>query len=107
MTGTDFYANVEKHPQLTWLGVHPETEEVCVEDSYLKLTHAIPLSEITSYQWGELCDVLTDRREARIMRHLTRIVGYFSRTSNWSGSKLEELNDRHKGDYAVKEDLAA
>ena len=33
---------------------------------------------------------------------VTRIVGYFSRVSNWNKSKLGELADRHRGDYAVK-----
>jgi hypothetical protein len=28
-------------------------------------------------------------------------VGYFSRISNWNKSKLGELKDRHRGDYAV------
>jgi ribonucleoside-triphosphate reductase len=32
---------------------------------------------------------------------ITRIVGYFSRISNWNKSKLGELKDRHRGDYAV------
>jgi anaerobic ribonucleoside-triphosphate reductase len=32
---------------------------------------------------------------------VTRIVGYFSRVDNWNKSKLGELADRHKGDYAV------
>jgi len=32
---------------------------------------------------------------------ITRIVGYFSRISNWNKSKLGELRDRHKGNYAV------
>jgi len=32
---------------------------------------------------------------------MTRIVGYFSRVSNWNKSKLGELRDRHRGDYAV------
>jgi len=31
--------------------------------------------------------------------HITRIVGYFSRTSGWNRSKLAERSDRHKGDY--------
>ena len=26
---------------------------------------------------------------------------YFSRINNWNRSKLGELKDRHKGDYAV------
>jgi ribonucleoside-triphosphate reductase (formate) len=32
---------------------------------------------------------------------ITRIVGYFSRISNWNKSKLGELRDRHRGDYGV------
>ncbi len=32
---------------------------------------------------------------------ITRIVGYFSRISNWNKSKLGELKDRHRGDYRV------
>ncbi len=32
---------------------------------------------------------------------VTRIVGYYSRTSNWNKSKLGELKDRHKGNYSV------
>jgi ribonucleoside-triphosphate reductase len=32
---------------------------------------------------------------------VTRIVGYFSRIENWNKSKLGELADRHKGNYAV------
>ncbi len=33
---------------------------------------------------------------------ITRIVGYFSRISNWNKSKLGELDDRHKGNYSLK-----
>jgi ribonucleoside-triphosphate reductase len=32
---------------------------------------------------------------------MTRIVGYFSRVSNWNKSKLGELKDRHRGNYSV------
>ena len=33
---------------------------------------------------------------------ITRIVGYFSRISNWNKSKLGELKDRHRGNYSLK-----
>jgi ribonucleoside-triphosphate reductase len=33
---------------------------------------------------------------------LTRIVGYYSKISNWNKSKQGELKDRHKGNYAVE-----
>ncbi len=32
---------------------------------------------------------------------ITRVVGYFSRITNWNKSKKGELKDRHKGDYAL------
>lgn len=32
---------------------------------------------------------------------LTRVVGYFSRVSNWNDSKLAELEDRRKGKYQI------
>lgn len=34
---------------------------------------------------------------------ITRIVGYFSRVSNWNKSKLGELRDRKSGNYSVRE----
>jgi len=33
---------------------------------------------------------------------ITRIVGYFSRISNWNKSKIGELKDRHKGNYSLE-----
>ncbi len=32
---------------------------------------------------------------------VTRIVGYYSRISNWNKSKIGELRDRHNGNYAI------
>lgn len=32
---------------------------------------------------------------------VTRIVGYYSRVSNWNKSKIGELHDRHMGKYSV------
>ncbi|HAM38708.1 MAG TPA: anaerobic ribonucleoside-triphosphate reductase [Elusimicrobia bacterium] len=37
---------------------------------------------------------------------ITRIVGYYSRISNWNKSKKGELKDRHKGEYKVEENNA-
>ena len=34
---------------------------------------------------------------------ITRIVGYFSRISNWNRSKLGELKDRRRGNYRLAE----
>lgn len=102
MTGRDFFDNVQKHDGLDWLGVREvssgEDEAlVCHKESGIK--HAITVSSILDHTWQELSDVMLGRREPRVMIHLTRIVGYYSRVQNWNRSKLAELADRHKGNY--------
>ena len=50
-------------------------------------------------------DALIMALETGVMNRLygiTRIVGYYSRTSNWNKSKLGELHDRHHGNYSVR-----
>ena len=55
-------------------------------------------------RYGRETDFATIRKAAvngRDVRHMTRIVGYFSNTRNWNQSKIGELKDRHKGNYGV------
>ena len=35
------------------------------------------------------------------INQISRIVGYFSKTKNWSPSKLEEKKSREAGDYGI------
>ena len=37
----------------------------------------------------------------RDVKHMTRVVGYYSFTKDWNKSKLGELADRRKGDYGI------
>jgi hypothetical protein len=60
-----------------------------------------PAAAIEAADWRPLEDVLTGRREPQVLLHVTRVVGYFSRVSNWNKSKLGELKDRHRGNYAI------
>jgi len=103
MTGRDFFDNVQKHDGLEWLGVsEPLSGEdealVCHTETGIK--HAVTVSSILDHTWTELSEVMLGKREPRVMIHLTRIVGYYSRVQNWNRSKLAELDDRHNGDYA-------
>lgn len=50
-------------------------------------------------------DYVVNALETGVTTHLhgvTRIVGYYSRVSNWNKSKIGELNDRHMGRYSVR-----
>ncbi|HXH62003.1 MAG TPA: hypothetical protein VNI20_11675 [Fimbriimonadaceae bacterium] len=51
--------------------------------------------------WEDYERMLLGERYPRVMTHMTRIVGYYSEMQNWNRSKLAELKDRQKGDYAV------
>ncbi len=105
MTGHEFYAHVDKHPDLEWLDVaedFPDLGDVAIIADRARDTQlAIAISSIRENSWEDLEDVLTGKRQAKIMTHLTRIVGYYSRVSNWNRSKLAELRDRQLGNYAT------
>ncbi len=103
MLGGDFYERVEASKELEWLGVREDEAsrggEALVRHGSSGRDYALPSETINDHSWDELEAVLSGGRDALIMTHLTRIVGYFSRVENWNRSKLAELRDRHKGDY--------
>lgn len=49
---------------------------------------------------SDVLDVINGRDNI-IMDGVTRIVGYFSKISNWNKSKQGELKDRQKGNYKI------
>ncbi|HAM38608.1 MAG: hypothetical protein A2474_08340 [Elusimicrobia bacterium RIFOXYC2_FULL_34_12] len=40
--------------------------------------------------------------QGKNVRHITRVVGYYSRVENWNKSKKGELDDRHLGEYKIE-----
>ena len=59
--------------------------------------------EIDSIVRTPLKDLILALKTGELIHLLgvTRIVGYYSRVQNWNKSKIGELQDRHKGNYAV------
>ena len=53
------------------------------------------------HQWTQGLQDHCDYCQSHDVYGMTRIVGYFSRISNWNKSKLGELKDRHRGHYAL------
>ena len=49
----------------------------------------------------DIRSVLAGEREPRVLRHMSRIVGYFSVIENWNQSKVGELRARRRGNYDV------
>jgi hypothetical protein len=46
-------------------------------------------------------DVINGDRNDIVCEGVTRIVGYYSRVSNWNASKIGELRDRQNGNYGT------
>ena len=108
MDGREFFDQVAGHEELRWVGVRegldPSDDEVYVGCVTTGAKFALPLTEISSHEWDELKALLTEKRRPRILTHLTRIVGYFSKVHNWNRSKHAELKDRHSGTYVLPEE---
>lgn len=106
MNGRDFYVAVKQHDELEWLGVleGDTKDEAVVVYKRLDAKHVIGISTILNTSWDELEAILTHQRDTKIMIHLSRIVGYYSRISNWNLSKLAELKDRQAGSYTAPEE---
>ena len=102
---TSFYDKIEAHPDLEGLGIDTEWANhqpgVIIKQNKTGLMTRIPLTAIESADWEVLEDVFMGKREPQILQHMTRVVGYFSRVENWNKSKVGELKDRQKGNYAV------
>ena len=105
MDRSEFFDRVKAHPDLECLGVE---EESAAEPASALVRHApsggkyrIELAAVARHPWETLEAVLTGRREPRVLSHMTRVVGYFSRVENWNRSKLGELEARQGGEYSL------
>lgn len=78
-----------------------------LKDSYIVFNsetgkkYKISKSSLNDTDWNNLSSVLNGR-DAFVVDGITRIVGYFSKVSNWNKSKIGELKDRQKGNYCIK-----
>ena len=58
----------------------------------------VSLDELKNLSWDQIYKSVINGRD---VFHVTRIVGYFSKTKNWNKSKIGELKDRRVGNYSV------
>lgn len=100
-----FFEKVEENPELQGVGIDTNCPEkspgVIVKYNKTGLMTRIPVAAIEAADWAVLEEVLTGVREPQVLQHMTRVVGYFSRVENWNKSKVGELKDRQKGNYAI------
>lgn len=71
-----------------------------IDNSRLEKSVIVPIDTIVHNPLNVLVDALKTNEFIKVLG-VTRIVGYYSRVTNWNRSKIGELRDRHKGNYGV------
>lgn len=102
MIAQDFYDKVEGHKELKGLLIGKDA--VYIRHLPSETTHRVLYADIIEHSWEDICGVICGTRDAIVLRAMTRVCGYYSRVDNWNKSKLGELWDRQKGNYALPED---
>ena len=83
---------------LEWLGLH-QGKEIAVHCKRTGAIWVLTPEAIGTHGWEMLSGVMTGRRGPVVIKHFSRIVGYYSVIQNWNRSKIAELRDRQKGNY--------
>ncbi len=102
-----FMELVKEKTDLELVSVDAERETVYLRSPPTGPCFRLTLRAILDYEWEEFEAVFAGRRSPNALSHMTRIVGYYSRIENWNKSKLSELADRRKGDYALPDGVVA
>lgn len=56
---------------------------------------------VTKHMAARIVRCIIGEEKSIVLNGMTRIVGYYSRMSNWNKSKIGELRDRNQGNYKV------
>ena len=96
----DFYQAVSDHPDLSGY-MSLESKQVGIKHAPTGLSTLLDFDAIEKHTWALLLSILVGEREAGVLYHMSRIVGYYSRTDNWNPSKLAEMRDRQAGNYSI------
>lgn len=83
-------------------GVPVEEDSIKVLHHVKKLAYLVSVKSMLEGDTNVIIEAI-ESGEFNKVYGVTRIVGYYSRTSNWNKSKLGELKDRHRGNYLVGE----
>ncbi|MCF6147288.1 MAG: hypothetical protein E3K37_01370 [Candidatus Kuenenia sp.] len=81
-------------------GETPETHYIKVVNHQTKEADQISLAAIMAQEVDDIAEALATGVTVKVWG-VTRIVGYYSRVTNWNKSKISELHDRHNGNYGI------
>lgn len=90
----EFIEKVAGDAQLTILAKDEEQRAFWLGCNATGAKYTVLYEAIEENDWELIREVLYGLREARALKWMTRIVGYFSTVDNWNKSKVAELRAR-------------
>ena len=98
MIQKDFIENIEND---TIFELKEENKDnYIIINTTINKKYMVKKDKLINIDWKNMKEVL-EGRETIVIDGITRIVGYFSKISNWNKSKIGELMDRRKGNYLI------
>tara|TARA_Y100000310_G_scaffold236502_1_gene239678 strand:+ start:1174 stop:1593 length:420 start_codon:yes stop_codon:yes gene_type:complete len=96
-----FVRKIDEQERFKIVGTDKEDTVLVLQDSTIEkgtLGHRvdIDIEEIENHL-NDVLDVLLNGRNDTVCHGITRIVGYYSRITNWNASKVGEQRDRIRG----------
>ena len=96
MTREDVVHRLETTPRYDYMV--EQGGSVIIEDLHVGAEGDHPITRFTEeamleLTWPEVCRHATQGRD---VEHITRVTGYFSKTSGWNKGKTAELKDRYR-----------
>ena len=98
-----FYELVMADEEFSLHGATPEGGCFYLKHPLTDACWIVDPRDVEANVWELLRAIFVGRELPQCLQHMTRIVGYYSIIENWNKSKLGELRDRRKGQYAVPE----
>lgn len=96
-----FFDAVESDPVMCGAHIDTDKQEIAVEHLLTRHLSIFSVRTVLEQPWDTLRAIIVEDREAQVLTHMSRVIGYYSRTDNWNPSKKAELRDRQKGNYAL------
>ena len=83
-----------------------EYEGIGIDDKYLHIKSgdlhiSLTPEDIKGNSWENLQPYLRGQVPEDRLKYMARVCGYYSNVNNWNQSKIGELKDRRKGNYAI------
>ena len=99
----EFCGWAEESDRFDILCLIEDNQKFVLEDKEAGDQIVVSVDEVATAPLGTIIQVIKGEKAPTPLRAYSRIVGYYSRISQWNNSKISELFNRAKGNYGSRD----